>query len=330
MARSAPPTVLLVWTLASWLCFGLAATRSSAEPTAPTLYFESTPELAPHAESLRGFGEESLLPIMDLVGLDDPGPPIRVQIVAEGSAKARVMPHWGVAYAIGNAGTVVMVPSRIPSYPDDSLESVLRHEVAHVLVARAAGYRSVPRWFNEGLATVAGREWSMKDRGLVMLAAIPRKGLTLQEIDEGFYGGTLGAQRAYALSTAFMRWLLDQDGPDAASRILRHVARGETFEDAFRSATGRSLDAAERAYWRNLNVWNRWIPILGSSGFLWIVITLLALFAFKRRKERDDELRRQWQEEEDMRALVEERLRLGATDGQRVDHGPTARDDWVN
>lgn len=325
----------LAWTAAVWVVFSLAPTPAAAQPTAPILRFESTPELAPQVEALRDFDTESLLPIMALVGLDDPGPPIRVQFVPEGSAKARVMPTWGVAYAIGNAGTVVMVPSRIPTYPDDSLEAVLRHEVAHVLVARAAGYRGVPRWFNEGLATVAGREWSMKDRGLVMLAAIPRKGLTLQEIDEGFYGGTLGAQRAYALSTAFMRWLLDQDGPDVAARVLHHVARGDSFEDAFRSATGRSLGAAERAYWRNLNVWNRWIPILGSSGFLWIVITLLALFAFRRRKERDDELRRKWQEEDDMRALLEERMRLGPMETGPMAAGPMesdlpSDDTWVN
>ena len=321
---------LLLWIVALWVVLGFAPIHASAQPSPPELRFESTPELAPQVEFLGDFDTDSLLPIMALVGLNDAGPPIRVQFVPEGSAKARVMPTWGVAYAIGNAGTVVMVPSRIPTYPDDSLEAVLRHEVAHVLVARAAGYRAVPRWFNEGLATVAGREWSMKDRGLVMAAAIPRKGLTLQEINEGFYGGTLGAQRAYALSTAFMRWLLDQDGPDVAARVLHHVARGESFEDAFRSATGRSLGAAERAYWRNLNVWSRWIPILGSSGFLWIVVTLLALVAFKRRKERDEELRQKWQEEDDMRALIEERIRLGPMGGSSADGGQHSGDEWVN
>jgi hypothetical protein len=235
------------------------------------------------------------------------------------------MPTWGVAYAIGNAGTVVMVPSRVPGYPDDDLLAVLRHEIAHILVARAAGYRPVPRWFNEGLATVAGRDWSMKDRGLVMLAVLPRDGLTIAEVDEGFYGGTLGAQRAYALSTAFVRWLLEQDGPDVAARILHYIARGDSFKTAFRAATGRSLGAAERAYWHQLNLWSRWLPILGSSSFLWILITLLALYAFRRRKERDDELRRQWQEEEDLRTLIEERTRLGSMDGELP-----SNDTWVN
>lgn len=335
-AARRPPTP---WVVARWLaaaCLAAAvallavapavpAFAAAAEPVPPTLVFDSPPVLERQVEELKEFDPATLLPIMRLVGLQNPGPPIRVSVVPEGSPKARLMPTWGVAYAIGNAGTVVMVPSRVPTYPDDSLPAVLRHEVAHVLVARAAGYRPVPRWFNEGLATVAGRDWSMKDRGLVMLAAIPRKGLTLQEIDEGFHGGTLGARRAYALSTAFVRWLLEQDGPDAAARVLYYVSRGDTFEDAFRSATGRSLEAAERAYWRNLNLWSRWIPILGSSGFLWIVITVLALFAFKRRKERDEELRRQWQEEEEMRDLLEARARLGPPAGDL----PT-NDTWVN
>ncbi|MDA8018495.1 MAG: hypothetical protein MPN21_13720 [Thermoanaerobaculia bacterium] len=308
---------------ASFLAFGAA---SAGAPIPPTLHFEAPPELAPQIEWLRGFDTTTLLPIMELVGLDEPGTPIRVLIVAEGSPKARLMPSWGVAYAVGNAGTVVLVPSRIPTYPDDSLSAVLRHEVAHVLVARAAGYRPVPRWFNEGLATVAGRDWSWEDRGLVMLATIPREGLTLREIDEGFRGGTLGAKRAYALSTAFVRWLLEQDGPDVAARILNHVARGDPFEEAFQSATGRSLEAAERAYWSNLNFWNRWVPILGSSGFLWIVITLLALYAFKRRKERDEEQRSQWAEEEDLRALIEARAQLSRHSAE----SSSSEDRWVN
>lgn len=315
----------VLWILAACVGMGLGSAPVSAEVVPPTLRFESPPDLAPQIEALREFDTSTLLPIMDLVGLRDAGPPIQILIVPEGSPKARLMPTWGVAYAVGNAGTVVMVASRVPSYPDDNLMAVLRHEIAHVLVARAAGYRPVPRWFNEGLATVAGREWSMKDRSLVMLAAIPRSGLTLHEIDEGFYGGTLGARRAYALSTAFVRWLLEQDGPDVAARILRGLSEGKSFQDAFRAATGRSLGAAERAYWRNLNLWSRWIPILGSSSFLWIAITALALVAFKRRRERDEERKKQWQDEDDLRALIEARTRLGS-----LDTDLPSNDTWVN
>jgi hypothetical protein len=44
------------------------------------------------------------------------------------------------------------------------LEAVLCHEVAHILIARAADGRAVPRWFNEGLAVVAERAWHFEDR----------------------------------------------------------------------------------------------------------------------------------------------------------------------
>ncbi len=41
----------------------------------------------------------------------------------------------------------------------DSIEHVVTHEVTHVMVFRATGGRSAPRWFNEGVAQhVAGQE----------------------------------------------------------------------------------------------------------------------------------------------------------------------------
>ena len=39
---------------------------------------------------------------------------------------------------------MVLLPARTPTYPDGSLEEVLLHELAHVLVARAAGHSPSP------------------------------------------------------------------------------------------------------------------------------------------------------------------------------------------
>jgi hypothetical protein len=40
------------------------------------------------------------------------------------------------------------------------------------------------------------------------------------------------------------------------------------------------------------------VPFLTSSTTLWIVVTVLALYAFKRRRERDAAIREAWDEEE--------------------------------
>lgn len=279
----------------------LVATASSpawADRVPPELEFEAPATLAPQVERLEEAGSEGLLAAMDLLGLEEPGGPIRVVLAREGSAQARRAPSWAVAYAVGGASLVVLIPSRVPGYPDDSIETVLRHEVAHVLIARAAGHRRVPRWFNEGLAIHAAREWGFEDRARLTVATVKRDGIALAELERRFSGGTHSAASAYALSAAFVRFLLDRHGPFVAARIFDHLAENRSFEEAFRRATGTTLPLEERRFWRHLDIWSKWVPFLSSSATLWLVITALALVAFKRRRARDAEQLEAWEEEE--------------------------------
>ncbi len=264
----------------------------------PELRFEAPAGLAPQALRLEKLDPDSLRSIMILLGMDEPGPPIRVLLAREGSSDARRAPSWAVAYAFGGAGLVVLIPSRVPGYPDKTLETVLRHEVAHVLIARAAGYRSVPRWFNEGLAIHGARDWGFEDRARLTLATVRRGGVALADLDRRFQAGSHSAAGAYALSAAFVRFLLDRHGRLVAARILGQIAQGRSFHEAFRRATGSTLAVEEGRFWRHLDIWSKWVPLLSSSTTLWMMITVLALWAFRRRRQRDAELLAAWDEEE--------------------------------
>ncbi len=287
---------------ASWRGLATAFAVFLAPPAAarelPELRFDAPAVLAPQVERLEKLDRADLVPIMDLLGLNRPGPPIRVQLAVEGSPAARRAPSWAVAYALGGAGLVVLIPSRVPGYPDHTLETVLHHEVAHVLIARAARHHDVPRWFNEGLAIHGSRDWGFEDRARLMLATVRRGGVALDNLDQRFAGGSHSAAGAYALSAAFVRFLLDRHGPFVASRILDQVALGNSFRQAFRLATGSALEAEEGRFWRHLDIWSKWVPLLSSSTTLWMLITVLALWAFKRRRERDAEQLAAWDEEE--------------------------------
>ena len=279
--------------LAAVLCLVLAfPCRGERRP--PELRFEAPPRLAPQAERLSQLDRTPLLATMDLLGLHEPGPPIRVVLAPEDTPAARRAPSWAVAYAVSGAGLVVLIPSRVPVYPDSSLETVLHHEIAHVLIDRAAGHNAVPRWFNEGLAIHAAREWQLEDRARVSLATLRRGGVTLAELERRFHAGSHSASSAYALSAAFVRYVVDRHGALVTAKIFDHVAAGRSFEDAYHRATGTSLAAEEQAFWRHLDLWSKWVPLLGSSTTLWMLITALALWAFKRRRERDAEQLAAW------------------------------------
>jgi hypothetical protein len=290
--------------LGSLFFFG-SGILSSAAVEPPRLLVEAPPALAATATRLRAVDPEQLASTMRLVGLDRPGPPIRVIVAPEGSGPATLVPAWVSGYALSDRGLVVLLPQRVPNYPDSSLEDLLRHEVAHVLIARAAGHRPLPRWFHEGLAMIAGGSWGLDDRSRLTLVMVADRPVSLTELEQRFGGGQGEVNRAYAVAGAFVRDLFERYGADAAPQILAGVARGLSFEDAFRAATGTSLAAAESSFWSRQTFWYRWVPVLTSSVTLWMLVTLLALWAIRRRRARDAARRRQWDAEE-------ERIRLAA------------------
>src|SRR6185436_15207528 len=103
----------------------------------------------------------------------------------------------------------------------------------------------LPRWFHEGMAMIAGGSWGFDDRSRLTLALLADRPVSLAELEERFAGGQGEVNRAYAIAGAFVRDLVDRYGQGAAPAILANVARGVSFEDAFRAATGTPLAAAE-------------------------------------------------------------------------------------
>lgn len=294
---SLSPRTWILLLIAVLLPRGAAA---AADPRPPELEIAGPPSHARLVAWLETFDSATFLPAMELLGLTDPGPPIRVVVAPEGSPAARRAPSWGLAYAVGEAGLVVLLPQRIDlgsAAGADSLDTVLRHEVTHVLIARAARRRPIPRWFNEGLSIYAARGWGLGERTRLVWATFGR-GPSLADLDAGFRAGSYRASRAYALAAAFVDYLLDHHGTDAAARILAAVGEGQPFAAAFESATGTTLAATEDRFWSHLDLWHKWVPFVTSSAALWSAITALALVAFRRRRQRDAELRRQWEEEE--------------------------------
>jgi hypothetical protein len=275
-------------------------TSPAVAPHLPELLLEAPEELEGLADELAALPPERFSAAMGLIGLAEPGGPITVVLAPEDSPEARAAEDWVAGYAYGALGRVVLLVDRTPRYPDGSLLELLDHEVAHVLIARAAGNREVPRWFNEGLSMVAGHAWGFGDRSRLSLAMITRSDLPLDALDAQFSGHRGEVGRAYALAGALVRDLLARFGPDAAARILRDVRLGATFDAAVRRSTGRSVQDLETSFWRRHSFTYRWVPLLTSSFTLWAGIVLLALVAFRRRRQRDAEIRAQWDLEEEL------------------------------
>lgn len=274
-----------------------AALGAGAAAASVSFVVEAPAELAAAAAEIRSYGGATFAPVLERTGPAEGGGAIRILLFPETSRAARGTPPWIAGSTDGRSGLVVLFPARVPGYPDRGLEALVQHEVAHVLVARAARGHDVPRWFDEGLAMAAGRAGDLGDRARLALAVLSDGRLPLARIDAAFAGGSSEVASAYALARDFFAELERRYGRDVGARILAGVARGEPFKQAFRAATGQSLSEVEIAYWKRRTFWDRWFPIVTSSAALWGGITLLALAAFRRRRAIDAEIRRRWEEE---------------------------------
>jgi len=280
----------------------LAAALLPAQPT-PRVVIDAPAELEPVAARVRRAVDADYSFALRMTGLTGFREPIRVLLVPDDAPLARRTPGWISGYARGVDRLVVLFPDRVPSYPDRSLEALVRHEIAHVMVDEAAGNRGLPRWFHEGVATVAAREWGLEDRARYALAVVGRNERSVEDLERAFAAGGRRAARAYALSSAFVRDLQRRHGTDVTARVLAEVRAGHPFRPAYRRATGEGLRFAELLFFGKRAFWTTWVPFLTSSVALWMAITLLALWAFRRKRLRRAELYERWEEEEQRRPI---------------------------
>lgn len=279
-------------------CCALSVGASSLAATPPKLEIEAPPSLERRAAEVKAFDLDRLEVAMQLTGLTDPGPPIRAVLAAEDSDEARAAPAWVAGYALSRVDTVVLFPARAPSYPDRSLESLLHHEVAHVLIDRAARGRPVPRWFHEGVAMAAGRAWSLEDMTRFAFERVRGEPVPLAELETWFRGDASRVHRAYAVAGAFVQDLLSEHGRQVTGNILAGLGQGLSFEEAFRRSTGVPLRAEQARFLAKFSGFARWVPFLTSSVVLWIAVTGLALIAIWHRRRRDAVLYERWEHEE--------------------------------
>lgn len=284
------------------VAFG-AVLVSAGQPTReailnpPQLTISAPPELKAAATRVARYDATRLGNIMRLVGLTDAGPAIAVLLATEDSELARQTPSWIAGFADSRADLIVLFPARAPTYPYDSMEELLHHEVAHILIARAAAGAEVPRWFHEGLAMAAERTWRLADHRQLAGAIVGRR-YAIDQLDAEFDAGADRAARAYGVAGAFVRDLLRRHGPALPAGILSGLASGERFDQAFSTSAGTSLADAERVFWR-YSWWNQLIPFVTSTLVIWLGIMGLAAYAVRRRRQHRAALREMWNREDE-------------------------------
>jgi hypothetical protein len=228
-------------------------------------------------------------------GLDLPSD-IRVTLLPEDDPRVGDIPDWIVGFALGERDIVIM-PSRVLSYPYDSLESVVRHEVTHLALTSRAGGRPLPRWFHEGVAVSVDSGWDTAARFRLLLAMI--EGPRIQQLTRLFGSGNQ--------PDTTQVYLRRRHGADLPGAIAARVATGVPFDQAFLLETSETPDAAAARAWAAYRRWTAWVPAITSPSAAWTVILILACVAFVVQRRRRARRRRQWDAEERRQAVPGDR-----------------------
>lgn len=222
-------------------------------------------------------------------------------------------PHWGVGAAFPGRATIVLMPFR--GNHAETLQTA-RHEVSHILLHLAvlpggeepgAG-RTVPSWFDEGVAMWVADEWRLHDRMEVFFSVLTGGLTPLAELD-----GVLGFSRArahlaYSQSQLGVTYLIELGGSGAVADVISLVAEGTPFDTALQEVSGLSPQQFEIQLAQFVR--NRFGPasLATSSPALWFYASILVIVSYVIVRIRNRARVRVW-EAEDPSTGLPDRLR---------------------
>lgn len=194
-------------------------------------------------------------------------------------------PEWGAALAFPESRRVIMQGRGGRGDAGDPIE-VLRHELAHLVLHEYLGDRP-PRWFDEGYASVAAREWRRDDVLSANVALALRGTPSFDLLDEGFRGGSTAAQSAYALSYRAVTELASLDPQRGLSLFFQYWAAGRTLDGAVRQAFGVTLPGFEKQFQQRTRRRYGGLALFADFSMAMLVVTFMLLPFVWSRRSRD-------------------------------------------
>ena len=227
--------------------------------------------------------------------------------IAEGTG----MPRWAAGVAHSESGEIV-IARHAPDGSLTDLDSLLRHEMAHVALYRATGGEPLPRWFHEGVAESFGNEIDLM-RSQTLAGAVYGAGVpALAQLEENFHGvDPIAATVSYAAARDFVNYVRyrDEDGSDLR-QALAELRRGAQFDAAWIKAFGRSLAELDAEWRTGLSGRFVWFPVISSGGLpLAALSPLMVIAAVRRRRQLREGWERLAREDADERAEIAAVLR---------------------
>jgi len=251
-------------------------------------------------------------------------------------------PDWADGTAWPLRGLIFLRTPTIRRGASEALETVLDHEVVHVLMGRAFKGRPVPRWLQEGVAQVYARQYSSATTDALAAGLLGHGLMPMEDLATGFPADPVRARLAYAQSADLVAWLQNTYGPATIPTLVRSLAHGDGFGAAVHQSTGQYVDQVDRAWRGRLASSGLWLRPLTSQTTLLavgaVVLVIGGLGVRRRTRVRLDRM----DAEERSRDAVARAMGMAeepgpwqhpvppVTDGYRWPPEPRGPSDWVH
>jgi hypothetical protein len=195
-------------------------------------------------------------------------------------------PEWGAAITFPESRRIVMQGKKGGTEAGDP-EEIFRHELAHLALHEYLGDLP-PRWFDEGYASFAAREWKREDALAANLALALRGTPSFDELDTDFGAGSTVAQNAYALAYRAVVELAALDTLNGLSRFFANWRAQQSLDKAVRSTYGMTLPGFEKLWQQRTRRRYGALALVSdvAVGGLVLLLFVFPLYIARRRRDR--------------------------------------------
>lgn len=204
------------------------------------------------------------------------------------------VPPWVSGMAYPGQKKIFLRPLSGAEIRHSSLESVIAHELTHIVLHHKLNGHTPPLWLNEGLAVFMGKEplYARAER-LVPIALFGRN-IPFRRLQDNFPDSAHASATAYAQSGDFINFLYREYGSDAILHYLELMANGQDPDTALQTAFDSTLYDLEAMWLKKVKRTYGIIPALSGGSLLWFLISLLAIAAYfkvklRARQRREEE-----------------------------------------
>ncbi len=236
-------------------------------------------------------------------------------------------PDWADGPAWPKHGWIFLRAPRLRGQTTETLEMVLEHELVHILLGRAFGSRTVPRWLQEGLAQLMAGEYTAETTKTLAQGTLGDNLISLQELSRGFPKNPLRAHLAYAQSADLVAFIRNEYGPTALKKVIHGLAAGENFAPTIRRATGDLVEEVDHKWRSRLKASPFQLSPLMDEGVWWglgAFLVPLAWFAARRRNRKKLD---RWKREEILEDALYRTIERVFNDPDDEEDPPDGQDD---